>query len=194
MSVRLFVGNLSYDVTEAELRDLFATVGTPATIRIPMDRETGKPRGFAFVEYADRSQAEEAISRFHQHNLKGRMLAVNEARAPGEAPPPKPANEAFRPPPRPPRPVPLQGEPDLAEGAGPGQPRGTFGADARTRTRRKREEKNFGGEREPKRTIRERSSGQLFHGADEDDDFDEGDLDDFALWAREDKKSGDEDE
>jgi len=188
MSVRLFVGSLAYDVTEEELRDLFATVGTPASVRIPTDRETGKPRGFAFVEYADRSQAEEAIRRLHQHVFKGRALAVNEARARGEAPPPPPAGAPFRPP-RSSGPA----DPEPTEGAVPGQPRRTFGPDARPRDRRKREGRGAGGEREPKGPIRERPGGQVFSGADEDDDLDDGGLDNFTLWARTDGKAEDED-
>ncbi|MHB8766406.1 MAG: RNA recognition motif domain-containing protein, partial [Deferrisomatales bacterium] len=80
MSVRLFVGNLPYDVTEAELSALFSAVTAPSYVRVPTDRETGKPRGFAFVEFHERAQAEEAIRRFHQQVFKGRPLAVNEAR------------------------------------------------------------------------------------------------------------------
>ena len=80
VSVRLFIGNLPYTATEAELRDHLSSVGEPAQIVLPTDRETGRPRGFAFVDYADRAVAEEAIRRFNQQPFKGRPLAVSEAR------------------------------------------------------------------------------------------------------------------
>ena len=81
MAVRLFVGNLSYATTEADLRGYFGTVAPPSQVVLPVDRETGRPRGFAFVEYQDRSQAEEAIQRFNGQIFNGRPLAVSEARA-----------------------------------------------------------------------------------------------------------------
>lgn len=81
MAVRLFVGNLSYSTTEAELRTHFGTVAPPSQIVLPVDRETGRPRGFAFVEYLDRGQAEQAIQKFNGQMFSGRPLAVSEARA-----------------------------------------------------------------------------------------------------------------
>jgi cold-inducible RNA-binding protein len=80
VSVRLFIGNLPYSATEAELREHLSSVGEPASVVLPVDRETGRPRGFAFVDYADRAVAEEAIKRFDQQPFKGRGLAVSEAR------------------------------------------------------------------------------------------------------------------
>ena len=80
MSVRLFIGNLPYAANEAELREHLSGVGAPTQIVLPVDRETGRPRGFAFVDYADRGVAEEAIRRFNQQPFKGRPLAVSEAR------------------------------------------------------------------------------------------------------------------
>src|SRR6185437_12410997 len=80
MSVRLFIGNLPYTATEAELRQHLSSVGEPSSVVLPVDRETGRPRGFAFVDYADRAVAEEAIRRFDQQPFKGRPLAVSEAR------------------------------------------------------------------------------------------------------------------
>ncbi|HTM27617.1 MAG TPA: hypothetical protein VL225_20615 [Vicinamibacterales bacterium] len=80
MSVRLFIGNLPYSATEAELREHLSSVGAPTSVVLPVDRETGRPRGFAFVDYADRAVAEEAIKRFDQQPFKGRGLAVSEAR------------------------------------------------------------------------------------------------------------------
>ena len=80
-SVRLFVGNLPYQATEDDLRTHFAQVGAPTQIVRPLDRETGRARGFAFVEYANRAAAEEAIKRFDGQLFMGRPLAVSEARA-----------------------------------------------------------------------------------------------------------------
>ncbi len=81
MAVRLFVGNLSYSTTEADLRTYFGTIAPPSQIVLPVDRETGRPRGFAFVEYLDRAQAEQAIQKFNGQVFNGRPLAVSEARA-----------------------------------------------------------------------------------------------------------------
>lgn len=181
MSVRLFVGNLSFDVTEAELKEHFSAAGPPSYVRIPTDRETGKPRGFAFVEFGDRAQAEDAIRRFHQQLFKGRALAVNEARAREEGAAPRPA---VRPAPRPRPERPTEGMTGGEDAAAPGQPRGTFGPDARPRNRRKREGAGAKEERAPKGPLRERNSGQLFFASDDDEQDDPG-LDDFALWARE---------
>lgn len=80
MAVRLFVGNMPYGATEADLRAHFAAVGDPSQVVIPVDRETGRPRGFAFVEYNERELAEEAVRRFNQQPFMGRSLAVSEAR------------------------------------------------------------------------------------------------------------------
>jgi RNA recognition motif-containing protein len=81
MSVRLFVGNLPYDITEPELREFFAPVGPLSTVIIPVDRETGKRRGFAFVEFSNPAQAEEASRRLNNQAFKGRNITINEARA-----------------------------------------------------------------------------------------------------------------
>lgn len=80
MAVRLFVGNMPYGATEADLRAHFGGVGTPSQVVIPVDRETGRPRGFAFVEFLDRAVAEQAIQRFNQQPFMGRTLSVSEAR------------------------------------------------------------------------------------------------------------------
>ena len=64
MAVRLFVGNLAYSTTEADLRTYFGTVAAPSQVVLPLDRETGRPRGFAFVEYVDRAAAEQAIQKY----------------------------------------------------------------------------------------------------------------------------------
>src|SRR5262249_1931583 len=72
MPVRLFVGNLPYDATEEEIRQHFSSVGNLSYISIPLDRETGKKRGFAFVEFSDAQQAQEAIRQFNNQPFKGR--------------------------------------------------------------------------------------------------------------------------
>ncbi len=93
MAVRLFVGNMPYGATEADLRAHFSAVGAPSQIVIPVDRDTGRPRGFAFVEFLDRTMAEQAISRFNQQPFMGRSLSVSEARPREE----RPAGGGFRP-------------------------------------------------------------------------------------------------
>ena len=87
MSVRLFIGNLPYSANEADLKEHLSSVGAPTHIALPTDRETGRPRGFAFVDYAEREVAEEAIRRFDQQPFKGRPLAVSEARPREDRPP-----------------------------------------------------------------------------------------------------------
>lgn len=94
MAVRLFVGNMPYGATEADLRAHFSGAGEPSQIVIPVDRETGRPRGFAFVEFQDRAVAEAAISRFNQQPFMGRSLSVSEARPREE----RPAGGFSRPP------------------------------------------------------------------------------------------------
>jgi RNA recognition motif-containing protein len=81
LAVRLFVGNLSYATTEADLRNYFGTIAPPSQVVVPVDRETGRPRGFAFIEFQDRAHAEQAIQRFNGQVFNGRPLAVSEARA-----------------------------------------------------------------------------------------------------------------
>jgi cold-inducible RNA-binding protein len=86
VAVRLFVGNMPYGATDADLRAHFAGVGEPSQVVIPVDRETGRPRGFAFVEFLDRGVAEQAIARFNQQPFMGRSLSVSEARPREERP------------------------------------------------------------------------------------------------------------
>ena len=87
MGVRLFIGNLPYSATEADLRAHFAPIAPPSHVAMPVDRETGRPRGFAFVEFAEREQAEEVIRKFDAQPFQGRPLAVSEARAREDRPP-----------------------------------------------------------------------------------------------------------
>ncbi|MBF8300504.1 MAG: splicing factor, CC1-like family [Acidobacteria bacterium] len=90
MAVRLFIGNLPYGATEADLRAHFAPVAEPSHIVMPVDRETGRPRGFAFVEFVERTLAEEVVRKFDAQPFQGRNLAVSEARAREDRPPPRP--------------------------------------------------------------------------------------------------------
>jgi RNA recognition motif-containing protein len=96
----LFVGNLPYQATEEDLRSHFGQVGPPTQIVRPLDRETGRARGFAFVEFADRALAEDAIKRFDGQLFMGRPLAVSEARAREDRGPggPRPGGFSPRPP------------------------------------------------------------------------------------------------
>ncbi|HVU63633.1 MAG TPA: RNA-binding protein [Phycisphaerales bacterium] len=83
--MKMYVGNLSFNTSEAELRDLFAQHGEVTSAQLVMDRDTGRPRGFGFVEMPDKAQADAAIAALHGKPFMGRDLTVNEARpkAPG---------------------------------------------------------------------------------------------------------------
>jgi cold-inducible RNA-binding protein len=78
--VNIYVGNLSYNATEQDLREAFERYGDVAAVNIIMDRETGRPRGFAFVEMPDAQQAKEAIDQLNLTEIAGRKVTVNEAR------------------------------------------------------------------------------------------------------------------
>ncbi len=201
MPVRLFVGNLPYDVTEPDLRELFSSVGPLSSVIIPVDRETGKRRGFAFIEFGDPAHAEEASRRFNNQPFKGRTITINEARARESRPdsssgsrpfPMRSAGGASRPgfSPRP-----SLGRPDFTP-----DPMG--GADVRA----ERRSRNFGPDAKParkrrvhhgpksemgprKRPIRERVGGQFF-GSVEDAVYD----DDPELDSLQNLKDYDEDE
>ena len=81
---KIYVGNCSDDVTEEQLRDLFILYGELGTVKIVKDRDTGRPRGFAFVEMPDPSAAKAAIKGVNGTDLGGRTLKVNEARPKGD--------------------------------------------------------------------------------------------------------------
>lgn len=80
MSRKLFVGNLSFETTEDELRELFATAGACDSVAVIRDRATGRPRGFAFVEMGSEEDANQAIAKLNNVELRGRNLNVGEAR------------------------------------------------------------------------------------------------------------------
>lgn len=77
---KIFVGNLSFSATENEVRDMFEQFGTVDSVAILTDRETGRSRGFGFVEMSDNGEADRAIQNLNGKNLGGRPLNVNEAR------------------------------------------------------------------------------------------------------------------
>jgi cold-inducible RNA-binding protein len=92
----VFVGNLSFDVTREELIEAFGAAGKVVDAKVPTDRETGRPRGFAFVEFESDEAAQKSIELLNGRDLKGRPLRVNEA----ENRPPRPAGAGgapFRP-------------------------------------------------------------------------------------------------
>lgn len=80
MAKKLYVGNLSYNTTEAQIRQLFAQAGDVDTVSLITDRETGRAKGFGFVEMNTEDGAREAIKRFNGYTLDNRSLTVNEAR------------------------------------------------------------------------------------------------------------------
>jgi RNA recognition motif-containing protein len=88
MGRRLYVGNLPYSATEDQLSELFSRAGKVESVRVMRDMATGRARGFAFVEMGSDDDAQKAISEFHEHQMDGRALVVNEAR-------PKPEGGGF---------------------------------------------------------------------------------------------------
>ena len=187
MSVRLFVGNLPYETTEPDLREFFSSIGPLSNVIIPVDRETGKRRGFAFVEFSDPAQAAEASRRLNNQPFKGRNITINEARAkenrsdsgPGARP-----GYSMRPAgvsriPRPGfTPRPSMGSPEFApdpmengRSARAERRSRNFGPDARPLRKRKPHYEPKGEMGYKKGPIRERNGGRLF-GDFGDDDYD----------------------
>jgi len=80
MSTKLYVGNLSFNTSNQDLQDLFAQAGTVESANIVEDRETGRSRGFGFVEMSSQAEAETAITQLNGKEIDGRNLNVNEAR------------------------------------------------------------------------------------------------------------------
>ncbi len=83
MGRRLYVGNLPYKATDEELRELFGQAGAVANVQVMRDTATGRARGFGFVEMATEEGAQKAVEQFHQYQMQGRALVVNEARPKG---------------------------------------------------------------------------------------------------------------
>src|SRR5882762_5914215 len=189
MPVRLFVGNLPYDATEGEIRAHFSSVGNLSYVSIPLDRETGKKRGFAFVEFADPQQAQEAIRRFNNQPFKGRPLAVNEARAREAGPRPAGGFRPGPPPPRPGGPPPMRGghtdfaDPGAADARSDRPARKNFGPDAKPARNRSQRFKPEGG----KKAFKEKFTGQIF-GAEDEDEGQDPEIDNFATGLDEDEE------
>lgn len=80
MATKLYVGNLSYDTTQEAVRTLFEQVGEVTEVNLITDRDSGRPKGFGFVQMATDAQAQEAIRRFNGFSVDNRALTVNEAR------------------------------------------------------------------------------------------------------------------
>jgi cold-inducible RNA-binding protein len=179
--VRLFVGNLPYDATESELREHFSSAGQLSFIHLPLDRESGKPRGFAFVEFKEKAEADEAVRRFNNQPFKGRPLTINEARARDERPrtgAPAPRPSMFRPDP--------MAIPPMSEPPAKGDGGRKFGPDAAPRRRTKGKGGPKGGERVPKGPMREVVSSRFFGGDDDDDsEYDDLGEENFAQSAGE---------
>ena len=211
MAVRLFIGNLPYGASEADLRAHFAVVAEPSHVVMPVDRETGRPRGFAFVEFAERNVAEEVIRKFDAQPFQGRNLAVSEARA-REDRPPRPAGGGFSSPrpgggggfggPRPgggfsgggggggfggPRPggggfAPRPGGPGSMGGPGGGGRDRSANFGPPAPPKRLRGKKGTQQEHRPRGPIKERSGGRIYAVDDlEDDKFDLEDATDETL-------------
>ena len=167
MPVRLFVGNIPYDTTEEQLREHFTEVGALSFVHIPKDRETGRSRGFAFVEFLDGAQADEAIRRFNTQPFRGRPLAINQARSRDEAPPPRSSSS---------EPPSLRSRPDWLSAQPPNSqspydsPSRDFGPDAPPR--RSRKEKPRGDKGAEHRVVkppkRERRTTKNFYEEEED--------------------------
>ncbi|MGH9904282.1 MAG: RNA recognition motif domain-containing protein, partial [Pyrinomonadaceae bacterium] len=80
MSIKLYVGNLAFSTSSEELQQLFAQAGSVESATVIEDRDTGRSRGFGFVEMASKEEAQKAIEQFNGTDLNGRNLTVNEAR------------------------------------------------------------------------------------------------------------------
>ena len=194
--VRLFIGNLPYAASEAELRQHLSSVGEPSQVVLPVDRETGRPRGFAFVDYADRAVAEAAIKQFDQQPFKGRPLAVSEARPREDRPAgPRPGGYSSPRPGGPPAggfsgPRPGGFTPRPAEGGagGPAARSRNFGPDAPPKNKRKPPRKD--SDRGPKGPLKERPVSRLYENDEDWRNDDLADLDDIATSAA----PGDDDE
>lgn len=186
MPVRLFIGNLPYGASEADLRAHFAPIADPSHVVMPVDRETGRPRGFAFVEFADREIADQIIEKFNSQPFMGRNLAVSEARAREDRPPGARPSGGFGGP----RPGGGFGGPRPGGGfggprPGPGGPPGPGGRDRSANfgppapPRRLRGKKGQQQEHKPRGPIKERTGGRIYDVDDLGDDA-SIEFDDFA--------------
>jgi RNA recognition motif-containing protein len=85
--MNIYVGNLPYDTTEGEMKDIFSEYGEVSTVSVITDRYTGRSKGFGFVEMPDQAQAEEAIKSLDGSSVSGRSIKVNQAKPRDERPP-----------------------------------------------------------------------------------------------------------
>jgi len=183
---RLFVGNLPYSVTAAELKEFFSSVGPVSSVILPVERESGKPRGFAFVEFPDHAQAKEAVRRFHNQPFNGRALVVNEAR-----PPESRSSTPFAP--RPSQspmeraPAPSLDEQPIRRGSSSRQ----FGPDAASHRNHKQTSRGPKSERGRGKPIPERKGGQFFGRAD-DEPYSEVSTEEHFGSQRNDPESGEQ--
>lgn len=184
--VRLFVGNLPYTVTGAELQEFFSPVGPVSAVILPVARESGKPRGFAFVEFADHAHAREAVRRFHNQPFNGRALVVNEARAPESRSStpfsPRPSQSLIE---RPSAPA-LDEQPFRRGG-----PSRHFGPDAAPQRNHKQTSRSPKSERGRRKPIPERKGGQFFGSAD-DEPYGDAFTDEHLTSQRNDPESGEQ--
>lgn len=183
MAIRLFVGNLPNNFTETELREHFSEVGPLSFISVPTDRETGRQRGFAFLEFREDAHALEAIRTFNNKSFKGTSLTVKEAR-------PKDDRGPFRP-----SSTPSNSSADTSVDNPPvNKPNPNFGPDASPQRSRSKAKGKPNSERSPKGPMREVVRGQFFGETDDDyddiddyddfDDFDDIDPDDETMTGR----------
>ena len=199
MAVRLFVGNLNYTTTEADLRSYFGSVAPPSQVVLPVDRETGRPRGFAFVEFLDRAHAEQAIQQFNGQVFNGRPLAVSEARAredrgpggprPGGFSGPRPGGFAPRPPGSFGGPRPFDSGGSSAPGGAPARNR-NFGPDAKPQRGGPKAKKK--DDQRPRGPIPVKTDSRSYSLDDDSPEVVLPDFDDFATSKPEDAKDDDE--
>jgi RNA recognition motif-containing protein len=130
ISSTIFIGNLSFETTEEELRNVLTEVDPAVRVRIGTDRVTGRPRGFAFAQFADAARAADAIRRFDAYELRGRRLRVNDADDKPPARAPRSTAPIAAPPP--------SGEPFDSRGYGPEPPFRRSGGSRRNLRARKR--------------------------------------------------------
>jgi RNA recognition motif-containing protein len=86
METKVYIGNISQETTEQELRTMFTDAGTVGSVDVIKDHQTGKPKGFAFVIMSSQAEAEKAVSLFNEKSLNDHSLKVNIARSRGERP------------------------------------------------------------------------------------------------------------
>lgn len=188
MSSRLFVGNLPYDATEEELREHFSQAGPVTSVFIPLDRETSRSRGFAFIEFGESAHAAAAISQLHQKAFRDRPLVVNEAR-PNEGRatgPPRSAPGGGRPPSLP---RPAAGASEFGDES---RDRSAIRRSSPAKPRRGRGKRGGWDDAPRKEPIPEKRRGQIFGGYDDPEEEDEDvDFENFATSLPE---SGDPEE